>query len=521
MSALLPLSTLADGRAVEANSVWSRLVGSIGFEPSIKLFVVIFSILFSLRLISQFLTRTLSVYISKMFQANLSHEAFYNILTDRPLAEIQERNIGYFISLAGDETARAAQVIVMLVEVTGLLALTAIYLGSIFYLSPVTGIGLIAFFGVTALLLLGLVFKVRTLGENMIDQRHDVYSIFVDSLNGFRCVKIFGAEKYTSNRYQKLMKNYLVVQWKIETCNYLIRAVPALLAIVALVVCLYWLEGQGDGKAVLSGAFIVLVLLFCLRLFPTLGQILNIFLQLLSEIKAAANVLAIVEKHHTSPQRGGRQLDGPVESVELTGVHFAHNGDNPVLENFSARFERNNSYAIVGKSGSGKSTLSDLVLRLHVPGSGSIRVNDVAVDEYDPDALKSRLIAVGQKTTILNDTVANNIAFGGDYSKGQIKRALDVAMASEFVDQLPLKEDTILSYQGSNFSGGQLQRIGIARALVRNADVLILDESTSALDAPTQAKIISNIKAMYQDKILIFISHDASLVSQVDHQLHL
>jgi ABC-type bacteriocin/lantibiotic exporter with double-glycine peptidase domain len=187
-----------------------------------------------------------------------------------------------------------------------------------------------------------------------------------------------------------------------------------------------------------------------------------------------------------------------------------------VLNNFSALFECGKAYAIIGESGAGKSTLLDIMLGFHVPTHGEIRINGVLSQSFDAASIRKKIVLLGQETIIFNDTVINNVTYGLAVSLEQIQRASALAQIDTVILNLPEQYNEVLQYRGTNLSGGQRQRIGLARALVRESDVLILDESMSALDQTTKETIIDNILVEYRNKIVIFVSHDPSIREKVD-----
>ena len=185
----------------------------------------------------------------------------------------------------------------------------------------------------------------------------------------------------------------------------------------------------------------------------------------------------------------------------------------------TSRFKAGSSYAICGPSGSGKSTLVDLILGL-IPNAGlDIRVNGAPLAELDAQDYRKRVILVEQQSRIFNDTVRNNIVFGLTASEEDIRTAVRLAAFDRVLSGLPNGLETMLDYQGTNLSGGQKQRLGIARALLRNPDVLVLDESVSALDAPTRNAVLGNILEHFRDKIVIVVTHDPVVISQMQTTL--
>jgi ABC-type bacteriocin/lantibiotic exporter with double-glycine peptidase domain len=163
----------------------------------------------------------------------------------------------------------------------------------------------------------------------------------------------------------------------------------------------------------------------------------------------------------------------------------------------------------------------DLILGL-IPNAGlDIRVNGAPLAELDPQDYRKRVILVEQQSRIFNDTVRNNIVFGLTASEDDIRTAVRLAAFDQVLTGLPNGLETMLDYQGTNLSGGQKQRLGIARALLRNPDVLVLDESVSALDAPTRNAVIGNILEHFRDKIVIVVTHDAAVISRMQSTLAL
>jgi ABC-type multidrug transport system fused ATPase/permease subunit len=191
------------------------------------------------------------------------------------------------------------------------------------------------------------------------------------------------------------------------------------------------------------------------------------------------------------------------------------------LEHFSAVFERGKAYAIVGESGAGKSTLLDLLLGFYRPDSGSIYLNERDITTISLKDLRSRIVLLGQETMIFNDTIARNITYGYDASAERVRQAAQTATIDEVIQTLPQGYDTILQYRGTNLSGGQRQRIGIARALLRKPDVLLFDESMSALDPTTKDTLLDTIIATNRDKIIIFVSHDPAIREKVDEVIEM
>jgi ABC-type bacteriocin/lantibiotic exporter with double-glycine peptidase domain len=515
MASLMPISLIAAGEQIQPDSKWARFFEYFGTSPTFVTALIYFVIVFALRLTTQFLNQATSVFIGKRVQADLSSRAFQHIVRDLSLRDIDARSAGYFISLAGDETARAGGLVIVANQLlaTGLLA-TA-YLAAIAYVSWWLGLGVVVFIIVVFLSLSGTLRKSQRLSARQLDEAKSAHSIFLDALNGVRSVRALSAETFVTSKYAQIIHQYTTTHFFIDTLAFTAKLIPAMILLFSIAVA----AGAGFlavGNAS-SLAVTVTSLAFLLRFFPAAGQALSLLMRLLADLRAASDVTHLLDlpPNTTQTSTHGR-FDGQIEVLELRKVSFRYTPSQPVVQGISARFERGRSYALIGPSGSGKTTLFDLLLGFYSPDSGEVLVNGIPLGCLNNLQLKSRMVLIGQQVTILNDTVANNVRFGAQASDAEVRLACSAACIDSFIENLPNRYETILSFQGSNLSGGQRQRVGIARGLLRNPDVLLLDESTTGLDAETRDSVVGKILASYRDKIVVFSTHDESVINQVD-----
>jgi ABC-type bacteriocin/lantibiotic exporter with double-glycine peptidase domain len=256
-----------------------------------------------------------------------------------------------------------------------------------------------------------------------------------------------------------------------------------------------------------------------MRFFPVVGQALNVVLRAVADMKSARDVIQLIREYSYLAPVAGRTEIGPIQQIEARALAFEHLPDTPVLREFNLRLERSQSYALTGLSGSGKSTLLDLFLGFYPVDQGMLLVNGVAISDVAVAQLRRRILVVTQDTAIFNDTVANNIRFGAAAPDAEVERAARIAGIHDFILGLPLGYQTVVAYRGANLSGGQRQRIGIARAVLRSPDVLLLDESTSALDAETRERVVDNLLSEFRDRIILFVTHDSFVASRVSQIL--
>jgi subfamily B ATP-binding cassette protein MsbA len=232
-------------------------------------------------------------------------------------------------------------------------------------------------------------------------------------------------------------------------------------------------------------------------------------------ITAAESLFELIDE---PPEPIGGGYTGSARGVvEFRDVTFSYpRGEQPALRAVSLEVPAGSSLAIVGRSGSGKSTLVSLLPRFYDVVSGSILIDDREIREYDLRSLRAQIAVVSQDVTLFNDTIRNNIAFGRNVSESDLLQAAEAAHVLEFVSALPAGLDTVVGDRGVLLSGGQRQRISIARALLKNAPILILDEATSALDTEAERHIQAALAQLVRNRTTFVIAHRLSTVEQAD-----
>jgi subfamily B ATP-binding cassette protein MsbA len=207
-------------------------------------------------------------------------------------------------------------------------------------------------------------------------------------------------------------------------------------------------------------------------------------------------------------------------SIEFMSINFSYSdksGESPVLQNINLKIERNQVVALVGSSGSGKSTLVGLISRFYDPSEGSVRIDDVDIREFTKSSLRNKIAIVTQETFLFNDTIRNNIAYGDiNASTEQIVAAAQAALADDFIRRMPMGYDTMIGERGQRLSGGERQRISIARAILKNAPILILDEATSALDSESEKLVQEALANLIKHRTTIVIAHRLSTIRNAD-----
>ena len=237
-----------------------------------------------------------------------------------------------------------------------------------------------------------------------------------------------------------------------------------------------------------------------------------------SSIKPSISAIEDVLKMNDE-KNGDIKLSSKIDSIELDNITFGYTESN-IIENLSLKINRNESVALVGDSGSGKSTIVGLIQNLNRINSGTIRVNDIDINDLELEEYRSRFAVVQQNAVLFNGTIRDNLLFGLDHSKvseSEIWNAIKSANLDEFINSLEDGLDTTIGEKGMKVSGGQKQRISIARAFLRDPEVVILDEATSALDSITEKEIKDALTNLMRNRITIAVAHRLSTIKDYDN----
>lgn len=515
MASLMPLASIVAGGAAPSEATVVRLLRFAGIDPTGERILLFFLVVFGSRILTQLVSQTLTIYFGRRMLLQLTSRAFSVLIFDVPVKILEEKSIGYFIGLAGDEASRASNLIVVITQFLSTTLLATLYFAAIVSYSAVVAIAVLVFLAVTFLALFESFRVSHRLGIRQVEQSQSAGSLFLDALNGLRSVRSFSAEGYVTKGYYDQMRAYVRTLAIIDAVALFARLGPALFLLVSVAVLSAWPTARESFS--LDLPFLVTMVILLMRFFPIVGQGLNLALRVIADARAGRDVTQIIGEYQGASRVGSSRPNADaIEKIEAAGVHFQHLDGKPVLQGFSARFVKGRSYALVGVSGSGKSTFLDLLLGFFSPGSGTILVNGLPSDERSQGDLRGKIIMVAQDAAIFNDTMENNLRLGIATSYEDVERACRIACIHDTIQEMPNGYRTVLNYRGTNLSGGQKQRIGIARAVLRRPDVLLLDESTSALDAVTREQVVANLMNEFKDRIIIFVTHDAFVISKVD-----
>lgn len=514
MTVLLPLVTVVSGSTIDSDQYVVRALTSLAVPVDGQSLLLLFILLFAGRIVTQFGSQGLIIYLGRKLLLQLNARAFGALVRNMPIKDLEARSIGYYITLAGDEANRASNLIVFVSQFVSIALLGALYFLAVAYYSPAAAGAVLIFLAVTFLALFESFRVSHRLGSRQIEQSQELGSLFLDSLNGLRSVRAFAVEEYVIGTYYNLIRNYVRTLVITDVVSLAARLGPALLLLSAVVLVAMWPFAREQLSFDLP--YLVTLIVLLMRFFPITGQALNLALRVVADARAGRDVTHVIEQYEHAPMRAGGAILGEVSRIDANTISFSHVGSKPVLERADLALRRGSSYALAGVSGSGKSTFLDLMLGFYPPDSGRITINGVDLSTIGLTELRRRIVLVTQDVTIFNDTIMNNVRFGIDASPDDVQRACQIAGIDVFIETLPQRYETPLNYRGSNLSGGQKQRIGIARAVLRRPDVLLLDESTAALDVETRESVVAKLLDEFRNRIILFVTHDQFVMSKVD-----
>jgi ABC-type bacteriocin/lantibiotic exporter with double-glycine peptidase domain len=515
MASLFPLAEVAIGREFVPQGVWVRVISLFPERSSVLMFLCLFLVLLFARVATGGLVLILQAKLGRLMIAHFSASAFEAFVKHLSFKDIQEKTIGHFMTLAGDEANRASQTVLASLRLVPTLLLAALYLGALFVHSLWVGAGVVAFLVCMGIGMVGAFRTSHQLGRRQQDESRSLNTFFVDALSGLRTVRGFNAEDYAASRYRQMIDRYVRTCFAVDLVSILGRILPALLLlVVALLGAAFFVDQETVTRNI---GFAMAATAIILRFLPLVGQALDTLMRLVADLRAGEHIAHVVDTVDQAASAPAHATAAPrIARLEFDRVSFSYDDATPILQGFSAAFIAGRSYAIIGPSGSGKSTFVDLLLGFYSPCAGEILLNGVNIANFGASAIRARVGLVEQQARLLSDSVRNNLAFGRPAASQEIDQAVRIAQLEDVMAALPDGLDSSVAYQGSNLSGGQRQRISIARALVKETDVLVLDEGTNGLDAPTRDRILASLREIYRERILICLTHDKDVIAQVD-----
>jgi ABC-type multidrug transport system fused ATPase/permease subunit len=457
---------------------------------------------------SRYMTQLMAIRVSRDLR-----QQYFEHIQALPMSFYQKHNIGSLSSrVVGDAGQIATSINSILTNYLHTPFTIMITLVLCFFIS--WQLSMVIFFGIPMIVLpiTFLAKRVKRASRQLQSNQEKFASVLIDFLAGIQTVKIFAMEAFSFKKYKEQNDRMAVLESKAAKYGLLTR--PILHMITTLCLASVVLYGLLTLKLTVSD-----LIVFCglLQLsYEAIKKFADENANIQRGVVAAERMFEVLNlRPEIEDKKDAAQLTGFQDKIEFENVWFRYH-DEWVLKNVSFTIKKGETVAIVGPTGSGKSTIVQLLPRLYEVQQGQIRIDGKPVDAYTQRSLRDQIAFVSQKPFLFCDTIAANIAFGRNFSREDIQQAAKKAHAEEFIIRQPKQYDSMLAEAGQNLSGGQQQRLAIARALVKNAPVLVLDEATSSLDAISENRIHSAISALHGQVTQIIIAHRLGTIENAD-----
>lgn len=382
--------------------------------------------------------------------------------------------------------------------------LSMVYLIAVLFLSVVVGIGL----------------KVVSKYFTQVFKKYDELNASVqENISGIRVVKAFVREDFEKKKFGIASENIYKLFVKAENVTILLSPVMQL-TIYSCILIISWLGAKAIVHDEMTTGQLMSLLTYCLSILSSLIMVSVIFVMVTMSSAAAKRIVEVIEEEPSVKNPENPDFDVVDGSVEFKNVSFRYNASEtsePVLNNISFKINSGETIGIIGGTGSAKTTLVSMISRLYDVDEGEVLVGGKNVKDYDIEELRNQVSVVLQKNVLFSGTILENLRWGNENAtEEECINACRLACADEFIEKMPEKYNTRLEQGGTNVSGGQRQRLCIARALLKNPKILILDDSTSAVDTATDAKIRKAFANDIPDTTKIIIAQRISSVQNSD-----
>jgi len=359
--------------------------------------------------------------------------------------------------------------------------------------------------------------KVRKSSVITQEKMGSMTSVLQETISGIRVVKAFVMEKFEIKKFVDTSRDYFKTMVKLTRVGSLGPPLTEILGVFGAVLLL-WFAGKDILAGNLDPGRFFLFLFAMLSLMQPIRSISHLNIDIQQGIAAAKRIFEVLDTQPKIKNRPNAVRKGSLDkNVVFDRVSFSYDGEKPILSDISFEIKAGEVVALVGPSGAGKSTLMDLLIRFYDPIKGEIKIDGIDLRKVELGSLRNLMGIVTQETILFNDTVWNNIAYGYENAaESRIYEAAKAANAHSFIMATPEGYQTIIGDRGVKLSGGEKQRLAIARALFKNPPILIFDEATSSLDSESEALVQEAIDRLMKGRTVFVIAHRLSTIQNVD-----
>ena len=471
--------------------------------------------LFALRGIGDYIQTWFMGSVSRRVVSELRQEVFDRILT-LPLAFFDRSSAATLLSKLTYNTEQIGQASTDSIVIFVSTSLLIVFLvGQLFYYNWKLALVSFGMGPLVGWLVTQINRRFRRYGRRIQDSMGDVTRVAKEAFESPRLIKVYNAQGHLSRQFHAVNEHNRHSYMRLILTKGLSSPLIQVLTALGAAPVLAYAIGSAVHKGMTTGD--LLGFLAALGMIPTpLKQLISVSGPMQQGIAAAESLFEVLDTA-PEPPGGGYAVPRVRGDVELDRVSFGYpSSRQAALREVSLRVSAGEQIAIVGRSGSGKSTLVSLLPRFYDVSSGAVRIDGRDVREFDLTSLRNQIAVVSQEVVLFDDTIRNNIAFGREMPHESVERAAAAARVLEFANELPQRLDTYVGDRGVLLSGGQRQRIAIARALLKDAPILILDEATSALDTEAERHIQAALAELVRNRTTFVIAHRLSTVEQAD-----
>ncbi|MDR2174155.1 MAG: lipid A export permease/ATP-binding protein MsbA [Burkholderiales bacterium] len=492
--------------------------GLVGKDPQTMVWVPLAIIgLFLLRGLSSFVNEYATSWLSGHLVQRLRQEMFA-LLLRLPVTYYENQPSGRMVSRVMNDVNQITEAGFNVITITVKDGLTVLGLfGLLLYIDWRLTLVCFTVFPAVAICIQYISRRLRGLSRESQKQMGVLTQVLGESIECQRVVKIYNGETHETGRFAegaKAIRQNLVKQRATSALN---TGVTQLIIACALAAVLYYAGVLARQDALTPGGFVTFVTAM-MMVFAPIKRITNVTVSLQRGLAAAESVFSFLDEA-PEPDHGTRVLSETRGALSFRNVSFRYaRAKRDSLSGITLDIKPGETLALVGPSGGGKTTLVSLIPRFYVPQSGEILLDGIPLNEITLGSLRSQIALVSQDVVLFNDSVAANIAYGRQEVNGHeaIVEAAHAANALDFIEAMPEGFDTLIGEKGMRLSGGQRQRLAIARALLKNAPILILDEATSALDTQSERLVQAALENLMKNRTTIVIAHRLSTIENAD-----